>query len=153
MQIPYLPQGHNIILMEQIEYEEKYQIDKYYNNQKIRFCVTMLSKNNIEQGRYWKVLRTILQQNYSNYHIVFIDDNSKDETLSQTINYFKQHKFPSNKLVFVRNKKQMFATYNIVNAAYSYCDIDDVQILIDGDDQLIGRYVFSTFNALYQNFE
>lgn len=53
--------------------------------------------------------------------------------------------------MFIQNKGHMFATYNILNAAFNYCHEDDIQMLIDGDDELIGREVFSLFNALYQD--
>lgn len=57
----------------------KYQIDKYKDiSKQVRFCVTMLSHNNIQNNRYLKVIRSILQQEYDNYHIVFIDDLSDD---------------------------------------------------------------------------
>ena len=38
------------------------------------------SPNNIENDRYIKVMQTIFYQQYSNYHIVFIDDASEDGT-------------------------------------------------------------------------
>ncbi len=44
----------------------------------------------------------------------------------------------------------MFATYNILNAAYQYCNTNDIQMLIDGDDQVIGRYAFQLINQAYQ---
>lgn len=98
------------------------------------FCVTILSRNNIEHGRYWKVVDSVLQQEYSNYHIVFIDDKSTDSTLDETMRYFRSQQFPSNRIAFVQNKKHMFATYNIINAAYRHCQSDDIQMLVDGDD-------------------
>ena len=52
--------------------------------------------------------------------------------------------------VFVRNRKQMFTTHNFLNAAFNYCDDDEVQLLIDGDDELIGREAFSVMNSAYQ---
>lgn len=38
------------------------------------------------------------------------------------------------KITWVQNNKRMFATYNIVNAAFNFCYNHDIQILIDGDD-------------------
>lgn len=152
MQIPYLPEGHSIMALEKLEYEQSYGIQEYDGLQdELPFCLTVMSRNNMEQGRYWKVLETILQQKYSNYHIVFIDDFSIDDTLHQTMKYLRERKFPESRVTFVRNKKQMFATYNIINAAYNFCRPDDIQMLVDGDDELIGRHVLNVFNAVYQN--
>lgn len=44
----------------------------------------------------------------------------------------------------------MYATYNILNAAYNYCHEDDVQMLMDGDDEFIGKYAFQIMNSAYQ---
>lgn len=46
----------------------------------MRMCVVVPSYNNIPNNRYKKILNTIYYQNYSNYHIVFIDDCSTDAT-------------------------------------------------------------------------
>ena len=48
------------------------------------------SRNNIDDDRFRKVLDTIKMQNYSNYHIVFIDDASTDDTFIQTEQYLKK---------------------------------------------------------------
>lgn len=55
-----------------------------------------------------------------------------------------------NRIVFIKNKYRKFATFNILNAAFNYCNTDDIQILVDGDDEIIGRHVFSLLNGIYQ---
>ena len=42
----------------------------------------MLSFNNIEGDRYKYAIDTVFMQNYTNFHIVFIDDASTDQTLN-----------------------------------------------------------------------
>lgn len=62
-----------------------FNISKYKNkSRQVRFCLTVLSHNNIQHDRYKKVLKSILGQKYDNYHIVFIDDNSDDNTMNAT---------------------------------------------------------------------
>lgn len=56
-------------------------------------------------------------------------------------------------MTFVRNQKQKFATFNIVNAGFNYCPPNSIQMLLDGDDQLIGKQVLKMFNALYQEHD
>jgi hypothetical protein len=46
----------------------------------------------------------------------------------------KKINFPKERMHFVKNKKRNFATYNILNAAFNYCQENDIQLLIDGDD-------------------
>lgn len=50
----------------------------------------------------------------------------------------------------VRNKRQKYATYNLLNMGFNLCKYDDIQVIIDGDDQVIGQYVFQLINAQYQ---
>ena len=58
--------------------ENKYKLKSF---DEVPMCVVVLSNNNIENNRYQKVLDTIKYQEYENYHIVFIDDVSVDDTL------------------------------------------------------------------------
>lgn len=55
------------------------------------------------------------------------------------------------KIVFVKNKVRNYATYNIINAAYTYCKEDQIQVMIDGDDELIGRYALQVINSVYRS--
>ena len=64
---------------------------------------------------------SIMQQDYQNYHIVFLDDDSDDGNTEQTIEFMKRIKFPKNRIRYVQNSRRMFATYNIVNAAFKFC--------------------------------
>lgn len=38
-----------------------------------------------------------------------------------------------------------------MNSAFNYCHEDDIQLLVDGDDQIIGRYAFQVMNSVYQS--
>lgn len=42
--------------------------------------------------------------------------------------------FPSNKVIFIQNLQRNYATYNIMNAAFNYCNESDIQVVLDGDD-------------------
>lgn len=37
-----------------------------------------------------------------------------------------------------------------MNAVYNFCAEDDIQLLLDGDDELIGRSALSVLNSAYQ---
>lgn len=55
----------------------------------------------------------------------------------KTQEYFKKRDFKN--VTFIKNLERKYGTYNIVNSAFTACDRNDVQILVDGDDELIGR--------------
>ena len=58
-------------------YEKKYNISQY---EELPFCIVVPSHDNVKDNRHIKNLRSVLMQEYSNYHIVFIDDASTDGT-------------------------------------------------------------------------
>lgn len=113
-------------------------------------CVCIFSHNNEQNNRAKKIIRSIVRQNYDNFHIVFVDDSSTDHTLSETMNQIERLKFPKKRVTLVQNLKHKFATYNYVNTAFTYCKENDIQIIMDGDDQLIGQNVFHFVNTRYQ---
>lgn len=64
--------------MEELSYyQEKYQIGSYAE---LPFCVVVPTFNNKENQRALRNIRSIVMQNYSNFHIVVIDDGSTDGT-------------------------------------------------------------------------
>lgn len=75
---------------------------------------------------------------------------SDDGNLEKTRDYMNEMGFPRERITYVANLERKYATYNIVHAAHSYCKTDDIQLLLDGDDEFIGRYVLQLNNALYQ---
>ena len=79
-------------------------------------------------------MKSIIQQKYENYHIVFIDDNSTDSNMNSTIQYLNSVKFPKNRVKYVQKLERRFSTYNIINAGFNFCDEKDVQMFMDGDD-------------------
>ncbi len=112
--------------------------------------MTVIGRNNVQNNRYEKLVLTLLQQEYQNYHMVFVDDASTDGTLVRTKELMEKLGFPRERVVYVQNKERMFATYNIINAAFNFCKDEDVQMLVDGDDELIGRFAFQVINSKYQ---
>lgn len=52
------------------------------------------------------------------------------------------------RFILVKNGERMMAMSNIRNAAKQYCNADDIMMIVDGDDQLVGRQVFKLFNAV-----
>ena len=145
----YLPTNHSLNFREKLEMEEKYKIGTFKDE--VPLCVTVLSRNNEENDRYKKVMQSILQQDYTNYHIVFIDDSSRDSTLSLTQEYLKARNFPSDRVSYVKNLGNNYATYNIIHAAFQFCAANEVQLLVDGDDELIGKQAFKMMNTAYHD--
>jgi hypothetical protein len=53
----------------------------------------------------------------------------------------------------VHKKKRQRALENIYYAVHKYCDYNQIFIVADGDDHIIGKYAFKTFNYQYQRYK
>ena len=121
-------------------------------------------------------LRSVLDQEYSNYKIIYIDDNSSDGTKDQVENLLKEdprsyrsfffnennsldiskitEKFKeainAEKVFFtlVSNQTRNGALANQYRAIHS-CENDEIIVLLDGDDWLANNGVLQKINALY----
>lgn len=91
-------------------------------------------------------------QEYKNYHIVFIDDASTDGTGEQVEQFLvaNQTKIPSESFIVVKNKEQKRAMPNLRIAAKKYCKPEEIFLIVDGDDELLGRQVLKLFNSVFQ---
>ena len=95
-------------------------------------------------------LNSILQQDYQNYHIIYIDDASQDGTAEKVRDYIKKYNVSERRLNFIENKVNKKALPNIDYAARRLCQSGEIMAIIDGDDYLIGTQVFKLINARYQ---
>ena len=50
----------------------------------------------------------------------------------------------------IRNDEKKYATYNLQNAAHHHCQAEDIFLIVDGDDELVGTQVFKLINTKYQ---
>jgi glycosyltransferase involved in cell wall biosynthesis len=89
-------------------------------------------------------------QDYQNYHVVYIDDASPDQTGKYVQKYLEAKKIPSDKIEVIINPENKKAMQNIYNAIHEHCANGEIVGLIDGDDSLVGRKVLQLFNAVYQ---
>lgn len=56
----------------------------------------------------------------------------------------------SDRFVLIKNPVRMRALNNIRSAAIKHCKPEEIMMIIDGDDQLVGKQVFKLFNAVFQ---
>lgn len=58
-------------------YEKTYKISKY---KELPFCIVVPTFKNFNEFRYYYNIESILKQNYTNFHVVIVDDFSGDGT-------------------------------------------------------------------------
>jgi glycosyltransferase involved in cell wall biosynthesis len=64
-------------------------VSKY---QELPFCVVVPTFNNAAKDRYLRNIKSIVMQDYANFHIVVIDDHSEDDTGSLIRKYLEGQK-------------------------------------------------------------
>lgn len=77
-----------------------------------------------------------------------MDDSSTDGTAMLISDLLREKGVDMSKYLLVRNAERMMAMSNIRSAAKQYCSVEDIMMVVDGDDQLVGRQVFKLFNAV-----
>ncbi len=112
-----------------------------------RFVIIIPSYNNENWCK--KNILSALDQNYSHFRIIYIDDASKDETFNIINEVSKKH-INFNKLTILKNKENKGALENLYHAIHS-CDDDEIVLTLDGDDWLPHNDVLNILNKEYSN--
>lgn len=133
--------------------EEKYIRETYQSmwnsrtTQDKRFVIITASYNN--KDWYQRNLDSLLNQEYKNYRIIYIDDKSPDQTGKLVQEYAKELN-KQHLINVIINDANIGALANIYNAIHS-CDTDEICVLVDGDDALAHNHVLEHLNAVYQD--
>jgi len=110
--------------------------------------VIIASYNNQAYAR--KNILSVLNQNYNNYRVIYIDDHSQDKTLYELTYAIKDH--PKKDLVQIfRNNKNLGAMENHYNAV-KRCKSHEICVILDGDDWLSSEESLAILNRYYQNY-
>lgn len=113
-----------------------------------KFVIIVASYNN----KYWyqRNLDSIFMQDYENYKIIYIDDNSPDKTGELVENYIKNKKQES-KFQIIKNTERAGCPLANQYKAIWMCNPDDIIVCLDGDDSFAHEKVLSYLNNIYQD--
>lgn len=120
---------------------------KKYQDPEKPFVIVTASYNNFLW--YARNLDSVFNQDYKNYRMIYIDDNSYDGTGILVRDYIAKHGKES-LVTVVCNQERRGATENIYNAIHS-CNKDEIVIILDGDDWLAHKDVLNHLNHIYQD--
>jgi glycosyltransferase involved in cell wall biosynthesis len=101
-------------------------------------------------GLIYRNIDSILQQNYSNYHVVYTDDASPEKTGKHVKEYLKSKGVEEGNFKVKINSEKKGMMENIFNAITHDCQLGEIAVMLDGDDSFIGTNVLSLLNAVYQ---
>lgn len=140
------------------------------------FVVIIPSYNNVKW--YDENLKTILEQDYTNFRIIYLNDCSKDGTQEAVENFLKTHvhdyrvidyddsfsddistvtnhfvhlvNYEKHFFVLINNKSRCGALANLYRAIHS-CRNDEIVVTVDGDDFLHHKDVLKELNTVYSS--
>ena len=93
-------------------------------------------------------LKSVLNQDYSNYEIIYIDDCSSDNTVLVVEQYLSKDPSYLAKTTVIKNKERKGALENFY-ITISLCNDSDIIALLDGDDWFSGNHVLKILNKAY----
>ncbi len=94
-------------------------------------------------------LDSIFSQEYDNYHVIYVDDCSPDNTGSLVEAYVEENNM-QDKFVIVKNEERVKALANL-HKAIQMCKPTDIVVILDGDDQLAHSKVLQKINEVYSD--
>lgn len=120
------------------------------SDQKIGFCIVTASYNNFAYAR--QNLGSLLIQNYHNWRLIYLDDNSSDGTDEIVSQIKKESNLSDEKFKIIRNQRRIKSPLaNIYFAAHNFCKDEEVMVILDGDDMLANPNVLSQVANIYQD--
>lgn len=113
-----------------------------------KFMVVIVPSYNNKEW-YAINLASIFSQKYTNYHVIYIDDNSTDGTGDLVAEYIKNKKL-EDKITLIRNSERCYAAENRHRAIHS-CPDYAIIVNIDGDDWWLRDDMLSVINKAYED--
>ncbi len=95
-----------------------------------------------------KNLDSIYSQQYHNFHVVYVDDASEDDTALKVQRYIDTH-YLQDKITLIVNETRQRKMKNIYNVFHN-CPDNTIIVQVDGDDWLAHDHVFIHINKVYQ---
>lgn len=109
--------------------------------------VIVCSYNN---SKYYKGnLDSVLMQEYTNYHVIYVDDCSDDDTFNLVKEYLRGHESEDH-FILVNNEVRRKALANLYYTIHS-CKSTDIIAILDGDDRFTHNRVLRRINEAYAN--
>ena len=108
-----------------------------------KFTIITPSYNNEDWIEY--NLASVLNQTYTNYRVLYIDDNSTDETYSQVSSIVGDLL----NWKVIKNKTNKGAAYNYIEPLKClFPDDDEIIVHLDGDDWFFDENVLEKLNEI-----
>lgn len=109
------------------------------------FVVIIPSYNN--KDTFKKTLKSVFCQNYYNYRIIFIDDQSDHNEINLIERFINDHAYSMKTIIVSQIVRQRQAAGRYIGYHMSYDD--EIVMFLDGDDRLYDQDVMKTISSMY----
>lgn len=123
-------------------------VNARYDIEEKPFVILIASYNNEQYAR--ENIKSVLNQRYSNYKIIFINDFSTDNTLAVVKNTI-QELHAEDKVIIINNEKRKLGLRNYYEGIVDHTKDEEIVVCLDGDDFLAGENVLSILNTVYSD--
>ena len=114
-------------------------------------CVYSSGYNIFTKGTYKLFFESLEKQNYTNFHIVYVDDTSPDQSAYKIFDYLDQRNSRlTNRIKIVHTLQHLGSLGNMFFWIQKYCGEGDIVTVIDADDSAIGKQTLKVLNAVYR---
>ncbi|MFC1841589.1 glycosyltransferase family 2 protein [Candidatus Dependentiae bacterium] len=101
------------------------------------------------QDRVEENLKSVYNQDYDNYRVIYLNDASKDKTGERAEEIVAQLR-QTHRTTIIHNKENVGALANHYKAVHM-CQDHEIIVHLDGDDQLKHEHVLQILNKAYQD--
>ena len=119
---------------------------QYYRHQQM--VIVIPSYNNADW--YEKNLSSVFCQDYPHYQVVYIDDNSTDDTYN-LVRQITTRCGKQKQVTLIKNSERRGALANIYHAVHDHCPDNAIVVMLDGDDWFAHNQVLSKVARAYQD--
>lgn len=121
------------------------QKSKFSSSLEKPFVIVIPSYNNSAYCK--KNLTSVLDQNYANFRVIYIDDCSSDDTFAK-VEALVAGSPHASRCILQRNTSNQGALANLYRAVHS-CRDEEIVLIVDGDDYLAHENVLQILNKTY----
>jgi glycosyltransferase involved in cell wall biosynthesis len=107
----------------------------------------------VHNAEQWIVrcLESIAHQNYDNFGCVIVEDGSTDKTQERIVDFLREHPRRGKFRLFRHHTKHCPLESIVWGTEVSGPNLDDVIVIVDGDDALLKTNVLMQLNSYYQD--
>lgn len=113
-----------------------------------RHMVVVICSYNNEKYYEWN-LDSVCAQEYKNYHVLYVNDCSRDNTGSFVMDYIEELGV-QDKIIAYHNEERRKALANLYYAIHT-CEPTDIVVILDGDDRFAHGKVLQRINQAYED--